>query len=59
MLGRLSLSAIFLGIALALPLIWWLELAGDDHGAIALAIILCCGVSYGAIAVVRAMTRGR
>ena len=45
MFKRVSTSAVFLGVFLSLPLIWWLELGNDDIGAIALLIFLCVGAA--------------
>lgn len=45
MFKRVSVSAIFLGVFIAIPLIWWLELGGQDIGAIGLVIFLCVGLA--------------
>ena len=45
MFKRISLSAIFLGVFLSIPLIWWLELGGADLGAIGLVVFLCVGLA--------------
>jgi hypothetical protein len=53
MFGRLSVATVFLGVALAIPVVWRRELERGDHGAAALAVLVCAGLGYLAIALTR------